>query len=201
MSKIRTSRALLNESLTLFSLFGGDGTENEYEGVEINEEKTVGIIRDPNANFAKVLIQQSGLDSGSPFLKYDTFPISGGWAPYFILEKFCKGGQHCGSIDIDFVLNPCLIDLKVYQTIVSLIGKRVYKPYVTDDGEVLPYRFYRSVKSPFDGVEYKIEVDFISEPASPLRQLSLIASFTDWKFGKCELFERLDLRNLMLQQW
>jgi hypothetical protein len=35
---------------------------------------------------------------------------------------------------------------------------------VTDDGEVLPYRFYRSVKSPFDGVEYKIEVDFISEP-------------------------------------
>jgi len=94
----------------------------------------------------------------------DYLVLTGGWAPYFILEKFGEGNQHCGSIDIDFVLNPRLIDLKVYETIVSLIEKRLYKPYVTSDGEVLPYRFYRSVKSPFDGVEYKIEVDFISEP-------------------------------------
>jgi hypothetical protein len=94
----------------------------------------------------------------------DYLVLTGGWAPYFILEKFGEGGQHCGSIDIDFVLNPRLIDLKVYETIVSSIEKRGYTPYVTDDGEVLPYRFYRSVKSPFDGVEYKIEVDFISEP-------------------------------------
>jgi hypothetical protein len=94
----------------------------------------------------------------------DYLVVTGGWAPYFILEKFGEGGQHCGSIDIDFVLNPRLIDLKVYETIVSSIEKRGYKPYITDDGEVLPYRFYRSVKSPFDGVEYKIEVDFISEP-------------------------------------
>lgn len=90
--------------------------------------------------------------------------LTGGWAPYFILEKFGEGGQHCGSIDIDFVLNPCLIDLKVYETIVSSIEKRGYKPFITDDGEVLPYRFYRSVKSSMDGAEYKIEVDFISEP-------------------------------------
>jgi hypothetical protein len=45
-----------------------------------------------------------------------------------------------------------------------LIEKRGYRPYVTDSGEVLPYRFYRSVKSPLDGMEYAIEVDFISEP-------------------------------------
>jgi hypothetical protein len=94
----------------------------------------------------------------------DYLVVTGGWAPYFILERFGEGGQHCGSIDIDFVLNPHLIDLKVYETIVSLIEKRGYKPYITDAGEVLPYRFYRNVKSPFDGVEYKIEVDFISEP-------------------------------------
>jgi hypothetical protein len=94
----------------------------------------------------------------------DYLVLTGGWAPYFILEKFGGGGQHCGSIDIDFVLNPRLIDLRVYETIVSSIEKRGYKPYVTDYGEVLPYRFYRSVKSPLDGVEYKIEVDFISEP-------------------------------------
>jgi hypothetical protein len=80
------------------------------------------------------------------------------------LEKFGEGGQHWGSVDIDFVLNPRLIKLKVYETIVSSIEKRGYRPYVAENGEVLPFRFYRSVKSPLDGAEYKIEVDFISEP-------------------------------------
>ena len=94
----------------------------------------------------------------------DYLVLTGGWAPYFILEKFGKSGQHCGSVDIDFVLNPHLIDLKVYETIVSLIEKRGYRPYVVEDGDVLPYRFYRSVKSHLDGIEYTIEVDFISEP-------------------------------------
>ena len=94
----------------------------------------------------------------------DYLVLTGGWSPYFILEKFGEGGQHCGSVDIDFVLNPRLIDLKVYETIVSLIEKRGYRPYVADDGDVLPYRFYRSVKSPLDSIEYVIKVDFISEP-------------------------------------
>jgi len=94
----------------------------------------------------------------------DYLVLTGGWAPYFILERFGEGGRHCGSVDIDFVLNPRLIELKVYETIVSLIEKRGYRPYVAGDGEVLPFRFYRNVKSPVDGVEYNIEVDFISEP-------------------------------------
>jgi len=94
----------------------------------------------------------------------DHLVLTGGWAPYFILEKFGKGDQHCGSVDIDFVLNPHLIELKVYETIVSSIEKRGYRPYVTKNGEVLPFRFHRSVKSPLDGAEHKIEVDFISEP-------------------------------------
>lgn len=94
----------------------------------------------------------------------DYLVLSGGWAPYFIIERFGERDAHCGSIDIDFVLNPQLIDLRVYETIVSLIEKRGYQPYVTESGEVLPFRFYRTVKSPLDGVEYKIEVDFITEP-------------------------------------
>lgn len=94
----------------------------------------------------------------------DHLVLTGGWAPYFILERFGEGGQHCGSVDIDFVLNPRLIDLKVYETIVSLIEKRGYRPYVAGNGEVLPFRFYRNVRSPLDGVEYDIEVDFMSEP-------------------------------------
>jgi len=99
----------------------------------------------------------------------DYLVLTGGWAPHFILEKFGEGAQHCGSVDIDFVLSPRLIDLKVYETIVSLIEKRGYRPYIADDGEVLPYRFYRGVKSPLDGVEYTIEVDFITEPEVVMR--------------------------------
>jgi hypothetical protein len=94
----------------------------------------------------------------------DYLVLTGGWAPYFVLKRFGEGGHHSGSIDIDFVLNPALIDLRVYETIVSLIEKRGYRPFVATDGEVLPYRFYRSVRSPLDGVEYRIGVDFISEP-------------------------------------
>jgi len=94
----------------------------------------------------------------------DHLVLSGGWTPYFILQRFGKADRHCGSIDIDFVLNPRLVDLRVYETIVSMIEKRGYKPYKTENGEVLPYRFYRSAKSPLDSKDYDIEVDFITEP-------------------------------------
>ena len=29
----------------------------------------------------------------------DYLVLTGGWSPYFILEKFGEGGQHCGSVD------------------------------------------------------------------------------------------------------
>ncbi len=90
--------------------------------------------------------------------------LSGGWAPYFLLETYGVGGQHCGSIDIDFVLNPRLIDVKVYETIISLIEKRGYSQYVTENGDRIPFRFHRSVKSPLDGIERSIKIDFITEP-------------------------------------
>ena len=37
----------------------------------------------------------------------DYLVLTGGWAPYFILEKFGGGGQHCGSIDIDKLSGIC----------------------------------------------------------------------------------------------
>jgi len=94
----------------------------------------------------------------------DYFVLSGGWAPYFVLQRFGEADQHCGSIDIDFVLDPALVDLRVYETIVSMIEKRGYRPYKTEKGEVLPYRFYRSMRYLLDGQNYTIEVDFITEP-------------------------------------
>lgn len=95
--------------------------------------------------------------------------LSGGWAPYFILEKFGVGGQHCGSIDIDFVLHPSLVDQTVYETIASLIEQRGYSQYVTRSGDALPFRFHRIVKSALDGVEHSIKVDFITEPEAAER--------------------------------
>jgi len=29
----------------------------------------------------------------------DYLVLTGGWSPFFILEKFGEGGQHCGSVD------------------------------------------------------------------------------------------------------
>jgi hypothetical protein len=99
----------------------------------------------------------------------DYLVLSGGWAPYFILEKFGVAGQHCGSIDIDFVLHPDLVDHKVYETIASLIEKRGYSQHVTEKGDVVPFRFHRTVKSALDGVEHSIQVDFITEPEAARR--------------------------------
>ena len=94
----------------------------------------------------------------------DYLVLSGGWAPYFILQRFGEADQHCGSIDIDFVLDPRLAELTVYETIVSSIRKRGYTPFQTETGEVIPFRFYRGIKSPLDDRYYDIEVDFITEP-------------------------------------
>jgi len=33
--------------------------------------------------------------------------LVGGWAPYFLSEKFF---DHCGSIDVDFVLKPKVVE-------------------------------------------------------------------------------------------
>lgn len=45
-----------------------------------------------------------------------------------------------------------------------MIEKRGYRPYKTRDGEIIPFRFYRNIRSPSDGQNYEIEVDFITEP-------------------------------------
>lgn len=95
----------------------------------------------------------------------DHLVLAGGWAPYFILEKF---GQrriaHCGSIDVDFILNSELVTERVYETIVETITKRGYEPARDESGKEIPFKFYRRVKSPLDGEEHKIPVDFLTEP-------------------------------------
>jgi len=79
--------------------------------------------------------------------------LAGGWAPYFLL-KDCF--DHCGSVDVDFVLRPTVIER--YENIKQILERLGYRP----TGSV--FRFDREVTSPRSGVGYRVEVDFLTEP-------------------------------------
>jgi len=79
--------------------------------------------------------------------------LAGGWAPYFLVKDYF---DHCGSIDIDFVLKPKVIER--YENIKQILERLGY----TSTGSV--FRFERKVVSPRSGTEYKIEVDFLTGP-------------------------------------
>lgn len=79
--------------------------------------------------------------------------LVGGWAPYFLSEKFF---DHCGSIDVDFVLRPKIVER--YERIKQVLERLGYKP--TDS----VFRFERTIGSLKTGVRYKVEVDFLTEP-------------------------------------
>ena len=89
--------------------------------------------------------------------------LAGGWAPYFLVRDYF---DHCGSIDIDFVLRPRVIER--YERIKQIMERLGYKP----TGSVFRFeRLFRSSKEYGDGltwvstpVEHKVEVDFLTEP-------------------------------------
>jgi hypothetical protein len=90
----------------------------------------------------------------------DALVLIGGWAPYFILEEFGRPGvdfTHVGSIDIDFVVDPYVIDADQYATIVELLHARGYEPVV---GTL--FQFEREIPSPLDGENYRVRVDFLT---------------------------------------
>lgn len=91
--------------------------------------------------------------------------LIGGWAPYFILERFKRPGiefSHVGSIDIDFVVDPAVIDAEQYATILELLFARGYRPV---QGAL--FQFERETASPLDGNSYRVRVDFLTP--QPLR--------------------------------
>jgi len=108
----------------------------------------------------------------------DALVLIGGWAPYLVLEQFgypgfgldtgvldverLGGFVHVGSIDIDLVVDPALINAEQYATIVELLRDRGYEPTT---GSL--FQFQRLLRSPRDGEEYLIRVDLLTP--SPLR--------------------------------
>lgn len=94
----------------------------------------------------------------------DALVLIGGWAPYLILERFGKREsefQHVGSIDIDWVVDPQLVDRERYATIIELLRLRGYTPI-----EGSTFQFEREISRP-DGVDYTVRVDFLTPEPLP----------------------------------
>lgn len=104
--------------------------------------------------------------------------LIGGWAPYLILEVFGEraafdpgafeatvfdtGFVHVGSIDIDLVVDPAIIDEERYATIVELLLDRGY--------EAIPdsrYQFEKQIAPPGGGPPHPIRVDFLTPRPLP----------------------------------
>lgn len=79
--------------------------------------------------------------------------LAGGWAPYFLVRGYF---DHCGSVDIDFVLRPKVIER--YENIKQILERLGYMP----TGSV--FRFEKMITSRNSGVSYRVEVDFLTEP-------------------------------------
>lgn len=103
----------------------------------------------------------------------DALVLIGGWAPYLILEQqgkrsalqddaFQTGFVHVGSIDIDLVVDPDLVNAEVYSTIVDLLLDRGYQACVDS-----LFQFEKSILSPRDGGEFVIRVDFLAPRPLP----------------------------------
>jgi len=92
----------------------------------------------------------------------DDLVLIGGWAPYFISQKYQKEGfDHVGSIDIDIDVNPT-INKKRYGTIIELIKDRGYQAVQDELADVFEFRFERTLISPHDNKDYTIKIDFLT---------------------------------------
>jgi len=90
----------------------------------------------------------------------ESIVLIGGWVPYFLLQEHKPEGinfTHVGSIDIDLVIDPDIIDEARYETIVRTLLNRGYQP-----SEKILYQFERTVTSDIDNREYTVGIDFLT---------------------------------------
>lgn len=91
------------------------------------------------------------------------FVLAGGWAPYFLTKEYF---DHCGSKDIDLILNPSV--MVKYESIREIVERLGYQETSN------PFRFEKNVVSPLDKKEYRIGIDFLTEPQAVKKVLPLI---------------------------
>ncbi|HEY3419521.1 MAG TPA: hypothetical protein VGK23_03130 [Methanomassiliicoccales archaeon] len=93
----------------------------------------------------------------------DALVLVGGWAPFFLIDEFGRGGfDHVGSIDIDIAVDPELVENDGYSAIVDLIQDRGYSMRHGSDGQPIRFSFERNIVSRSDGRDYLISVDFLT---------------------------------------
>ena len=82
---------------------------------------------------------------------HDDMVLVGGWAPYFIVNDHFP---LCGSIDIDLALRTTIMPRydSIRESVIDL-------GYVQEN----PFRFSRILKSPIDGKDYEIHLDFLCD--------------------------------------
>jgi len=85
---------------------------------------------------------------------YEALVLIGGWAPYFILQKFGLSEadfHHVGSIDIDLVVDPDLVDEEAYATMASILREMDYVP---SEDRQRQFRWLRTVEGREIGVDF-----------------------------------------------
>ena len=88
--------------------------------------------------------------------------LIGGWAPYFILERY--GGKsyehdHIGSIDVDIAINSDIVSEAEYSNIEKLVLELDYIHRLDGKGKPIPFVFEKTFTK--DEKEFIIEVDFV----------------------------------------
>lgn len=95
---------------------------------------------------------------------HDDFVLAGGWVPYFLTRGYF---DHCGSRDIDLVLRPSIMPR--YKSIRKIVEESGYSEVAQN-----PFRFERYMTSPIDRKEYRVELDFLTEPSAAEQAYPLV---------------------------
>lgn len=85
---------------------------------------------------------------------HEALVLVGGWAPYFILQTFGVSEasfHHVGSIDIDLVVDPDLVDEEAYATMANILREMGYVP--SEDRQE-QFRWLRTVEARAIGVDF-----------------------------------------------
>jgi hypothetical protein len=88
--------------------------------------------------------------------------VVGGWAPYFLLQKFGskEAEQHTGSLDGDLALNFQRIPEDKYETILETLVRLGYSQRKSASGKPVPASFEKAVR--LNEVTFTMQIDFLA---------------------------------------
>lgn len=94
----------------------------------------------------------------------DSLVLVGGWAPYFILQRFRREDdvfQHAGSGDVDIAVDHRGVSPDQYRSIVDRLERHGYRERLDKEGRPIPFSLERTVALE-DGREAIVHVDFLA---------------------------------------